>query len=141
MLAKHDPRFEIRVDWHEIKDGVMLDLIRQKFSDKHPELRDRLIATYPRRLSEGNKWGDRYWGVDLRTGIGEDRLGKILMRVRDEIMAPLCVSSPKDGSVHSCSALDCPVHGERNRTVPGFGPLPEEVEGVRLLKRKEGDPQ
>jgi hypothetical protein len=69
------------------------------------------------------------------------KLGKILMRVRDEIMAPLCVSSPKDGSVHSCSALDCPVHGERNRTVPGFGPLPEEVEGVRLLKRKEGDPQ
>lgn len=34
-------------------------------------------------LEEGNTWGDTIWGtVD---GVGENRLGKILMRVRDEL--------------------------------------------------------
>ncbi len=36
-------------------------------------------------LQEGNRWGDTFWGVDLRTGKGENKLGKILMRVRKEL--------------------------------------------------------
>jgi hypothetical protein len=36
-------------------------------------------------LVEGNRWGDQFWGVDLRTGLGENHLGKILMKVRDEL--------------------------------------------------------
>lgn len=34
-------------------------------------------------LIEGNTWGDRIWGVC--DGVGENRLGKILMRVRAEM--------------------------------------------------------
>lgn len=34
----------------------------------------------------GNTWGDTRWGVDLRNGRGEDRLGRILMKVRAEMM-------------------------------------------------------
>ncbi len=31
-------------------------------------------------------WGDTYWGMDERTGDGKNRLGRILMRVREEIV-------------------------------------------------------
>ena len=36
-------------------------------------------------LSEMNAWGDRFWGTDIH-GNGENNLGKILMKTRDEII-------------------------------------------------------
>lgn len=74
----------IREDWEEIKDGVMLALVRNKFN-KSKHLADMLLMTGEAELQEGNNWGDTYWGVDLRTGVGQNKLGKILMKVRDEI--------------------------------------------------------
>ncbi len=41
-----------------------------------------LLATDDAVLQEGNRWGDRFWGVDLATGIGENQLGQVLMRKR-----------------------------------------------------------
>jgi ribA/ribD-fused uncharacterized protein len=76
-------KIELRSDWNEIKDKVMEYLIRIKFRNK--ELRRRLLATGEQLLIEGNYWNDRYWGVDLKSGIGENRLGKILMKVRKDI--------------------------------------------------------
>jgi predicted NAD-dependent protein-ADP-ribosyltransferase YbiA (DUF1768 family) len=35
-------------------------------------------------IVEWNNWGDRYWGVDVRDKKGENHLGKILMKIRDE---------------------------------------------------------
>lgn len=73
-----------REDWDEIKDGLMEVLVTDKFR-KSPILRRRLLATGDAHLEEGNDWGDDYWGtVD---GEGENKLGEILMRVRDEIRA------------------------------------------------------
>lgn len=54
-----------------------------KFS-QNPELMELLIATDNALLVEGNKWNDRYWGVDVRTGVGRNHLGKILMKIRSE---------------------------------------------------------
>lgn len=42
-----------------------------------------LLDTGNKTLKEGNYWKDLYWGVDLRTGEGENHLGKILMQLRD----------------------------------------------------------
>ena len=67
-----------------IKDDIMHDLVYEKFR-MNSGLMDRLIATGDAELIEGNNWGDTYWGVDLRTGKGENHLGKILMKVRDEL--------------------------------------------------------
>lgn len=79
-LGRHVP---LRPDWEEVKVPFMLDLNRQKFA--HPELREALLATGTRRLVEGNTWRDTFWGVDLRTGKGQNKLGLILMLVRQEI--------------------------------------------------------
>lgn len=75
---------KLRPDWEEIKDELMLTLVRLKFSS-YESLRDKLIATGDQELVEGNTWGDTYWGVS--SGKGENKLGKILMQVREELRA------------------------------------------------------
>ena len=71
----------IRNDWEDVKDSVMLDLLRQKFHIPH--LRAMLLNTEEQHLIEGNWWGDTYWGVCR--GNGRNRLGELLMKVRDEL--------------------------------------------------------
>ena len=71
-----------RPDWDEIKYQVMLDLCTYKFT-MHSDLREALLSTYPKYISEENHWHDTYWGVC--NGIGENMLGKTLMRIREEL--------------------------------------------------------
>lgn len=78
-LGRHVP---LRDDWEEIKDDVMYEICKAKFS-QNLDLARKLISTGDAELIEGNTWGDRVWGVC--GGIGENRLGKILMRVRSEM--------------------------------------------------------
>lgn len=80
-------RVRLREDWEEIKLSVMRELLRDKFSDQ--ELKEALIATYPRRLIEGNTWGDRFWGAEGFGGHwhGENHLGHLLMELREELVA------------------------------------------------------
>ena len=72
---------EMRPDWEEVKVGVMLDLLRQKFAPG-TALGQQLDATGDRELVEGNWWGDTFWGVCR--GVGQNQLGKLLMQVRAE---------------------------------------------------------
>lgn len=44
-----------------------------------------MIATGGEDLVEGNRWNDKFWGVCLKTGRGENWLGKLLMQVRAEL--------------------------------------------------------
>ena len=52
---------------------------------RQPDLRERLLATGDAALVEENVWRDRYWGV--HRGHGLNRLGVLLMQVREEILA------------------------------------------------------
>jgi len=78
-------KIEIRSDWNEIKVSVMEKLFREKFSKKNPGLVELLLETGDEELQEGNYWNDTFWGVDLKTGIGENNLGKLLMKIRNDI--------------------------------------------------------
>jgi ribA/ribD-fused uncharacterized protein len=73
----------VRADWLEVRSQVMEDLVRQKFSN--PALATRLLGTGEVVLEEGNTWSDKFWGVDARTGEGENHLGLILLRVRNDL--------------------------------------------------------
>lgn len=77
-------RVHLREDWEEVKSEVMYDVCFRKFTQSH-ELMEALLTTGDAELIEGNTWGDKVWGVC--DGYGENRLGKILMRIRDELMA------------------------------------------------------
>jgi len=76
---------DIREDWDDIKEDVMLYALRYKFSTLNPQLRQKLINTGDSYLQEGNWWNDKYWGVCLKTCEGLNRLGCLLMDVRGEI--------------------------------------------------------
>lgn len=76
----------IRSDWEDIKLQVMYDIVKDKF-ERHHMLAHELIETGNDFLVEGNWWNDRYWGVCR--GVGENHLGKILMRVRGELWQAL----------------------------------------------------
>ncbi|BAV80882.1 GTP cyclohydrolase II [Vibrio phage RYC] len=75
-----------REDLDEIKEDIMLYILRYKFSKDNPKLRQKLIDTEGIELVEYNSWGDTYWGVCLKTGKGLNRLGNLLMQVREEIL-------------------------------------------------------
>lgn len=71
---------DIRSDWGEIKIDIMEEILVCKFSqNKH--LREKLVATSPCTLIEGNWWGDTFWG--MCKGVGKNHLGKLLMKIRD----------------------------------------------------------
>lgn len=69
----------LRPDWNQCRDTIMWELVLQKFTE-HRDLRTKLLATGEAKLIEGNRWNDTYWGVCR--GVGENRLGQILMHVR-----------------------------------------------------------
>ena len=72
----------LRYDWEKIKDKVMEDCVRDKFT-RNEDLKKKLIDTGKKELIEGNTWNDQYWGVCR--GRGKNMLGKILMKVREEL--------------------------------------------------------
>ncbi len=77
-------RTAIRPDWDAVKDDVMYRAVRRKF-EQHPELMTMLLATGDEELIETAPT-DYYWGVG-REGTGQNRLGGILERVREELRA------------------------------------------------------
>ena len=69
--------------WTERRIPIMESIVRLKFL-QHPDLADRLIATGSRKLINGGK-KDPFWGFNLITWEGENRLGRILMKLREEL--------------------------------------------------------
>jgi hypothetical protein len=78
-------QIKLRSDWDEVKDEIMEKGVRAKFEQNH-ELKRLLIQTAPDILEEGNTWHDTEWGVDYYTRKGQNKLGKILMKLRDEFL-------------------------------------------------------
>lgn len=73
-------KVKLRDDWEEVKLDIMTEVVSQKFL-QHPHLIEMLLQTGDEELIEGNRWGDRFWGVCK--GKGKNNLGKILMKIRD----------------------------------------------------------
>lgn len=71
-----------RADWQQKKEEIMLDALRAKFS-QHPELKTLLLSTDDALLVE-HTTNDSHW-ADGGDGSGKNRLGVLLMRLRDEI--------------------------------------------------------
>jgi len=68
-------------DFEERKLKYMEKCLREKFKD--PRLARLLLNTGSQNLIEGNTWGDRFWGVCH--GKGENHLGRLLMKIREEL--------------------------------------------------------
>jgi N-glycosidase YbiA len=77
--------FPLRQDWEAVKDDVMRRALRAKFTS-HAVLKRLLLDTGDRQLIE-NAPTDYYWGCG-RTGTGKNRLGVLLMELREELRRP-----------------------------------------------------
>ena len=75
-------KIKLRSDWEDVKVDLMQKIVFAKFT-QHPNLTIELLNTKDEELVEGNDWGDKIWGQV--NGEGQNLLGKILMKVRDEI--------------------------------------------------------
>lgn len=78
----------LRPDWEEVKNQIMWNGLAIKFTT-HDELRQKLCATYPNDLLEGNSWHDNFWGICFCARCpwqGRNRLGKLLVAVREELL-------------------------------------------------------
>ena len=84
-MGKKEPN--LPANWREISYDIMLEIIRAKFSV--PEMAEKLLSTGDAELVEGNNHHDNLWGkcgcprCEVKTG--ENRLGRILMQVREEL--------------------------------------------------------
>ena len=82
LADKH--KAAIRPDWDAVKDEVMYRAVRRKF-ELHAELRELLLATGEEDIVEAAPT-DYYWGVGS-DGTGQNKLGKIIERIRAELRA------------------------------------------------------
>lgn len=86
--AKREGRkLKMRSDWEFIKEDIMLKALREKF--KQPNHKQSLLATKDEEIVEWNTWHDNIWGdctcQKCRYKMGQNRLGKLLMKLREEI--------------------------------------------------------
>lgn len=70
-------------DWSDKKLAVMEHILRIKFQ-KGTQWAEKL-SLYEGEIIEWNNWRDVYWGRCIFTNEGENHLGKILMKIREEI--------------------------------------------------------
>lgn len=79
-----DRKRPLRRDWEAVKETVMMEALRAKFT-QHEDLREILLGTGDAKLVEHTA-NDSYWG-DGGDGSGKNRLGILLMRLRNELRA------------------------------------------------------
>jgi hypothetical protein len=72
----------MRRDWDKVRNAVMLDALRAKFS-QHRDLADILLETCKAMLIEAAPH-DYYWGEGADRS-GKNMLGLLLMQVRAEL--------------------------------------------------------
>jgi len=78
-----DRKQKLRHDWDSVKDIVMLEALRAKFT-QHEDLKEQLLQTGNVRLVEHTE-NDSYW-ADGGDGHGKNRLGELLMQLRRELI-------------------------------------------------------
>jgi len=80
--AGQDRSLAPRTDWDEVKEDVMRTGIRAKF-EQNRRIREKLIETGDEELVHQSN-SDLFWGRTPE-GIGDNRLGNILMEVRKSL--------------------------------------------------------
>lgn len=77
-----DRKRPLRKDWEAVRDQVMREAVRAKFT-QHEKLRELLLSTGDAEIIE-HTTNDNYW-ADGGDGTGKNMLGIILMEIRGEL--------------------------------------------------------
>lgn len=87
-IAREHPE-ALRGDWNEIRNAVVEKAMRTKFNS-HPELSEKLCATGEAEIIEASAMS-HHWGAGA-DGLGKNILGRILMKIRQDLRESLKVS-------------------------------------------------
>jgi len=90
-IARERPE-ALRQDWHIVRDNVMEKAVRTKFAS-HPSLGDKLCATGDAEIIEASPMS-HHWGAGA-DGTGKNMLGRILMKIRDDLHKSLRLAGGK----------------------------------------------
>lgn len=74
--------YKMRDDWEEVKENVMYEGLKAKFKNEY--LKNLLLTTKDKILIENSPY-DKFWGIGS-DGTGKNILGKMLMKLREEIV-------------------------------------------------------
>jgi len=70
--------------WSEEMSLIVMEIgLKYKFGPE-TSWHKKLMDTGDDEIVEYNNWGDVFFGVDVKTGKGQNHLGKILMKLRNE---------------------------------------------------------
>lgn len=103
LAKKYGRLVRARRDWDNVKLSIMEEIVRAKF-EQNEDIASLLIETDNAEIIEGNYWGDRFWGVC--NGTGQNHLGKILMKIRDELEKPLTIEELDTDLCEYCPRTD-----------------------------------
>jgi len=78
-LKKISRDIDLVKDWNVERLRAMRIAVFLKFS-QNKDLKKKLSKE--KKIVEWNSWGDKFWGKDIRTGVGENNLGKILKEAK-----------------------------------------------------------
>lgn len=84
LKIAHEYKDQYVPNWDSVKVGVMTDICREKLR-QHPYIMKKLLQTDGRTIIE-DSWRDDFWGWGPNKN-GQNHLGKIWMKLRDEINA------------------------------------------------------
>lgn len=70
-------------EWEEAQLDIMESILTAKF-EQNPTLMKMLEETGNRILINGNNKQETFWGIDLYSWMGENHLGKIIMKIREK---------------------------------------------------------
>ena len=90
-------KIQVRPNWDSIKVFIMVRGVYLKFSNPmNDSILQKLFETGYRELVEKNWWHDAYWGQF--EGEGLNKLGRILMGVREYLANPVNNNYTEDGA-------------------------------------------
>lgn len=87
---KEGTKVKLRLDWEQIKDKIMYNIIKAKFI-QNKDLQIKLLETNDKKLLDINDYHDNYWSKCtcercIRTTTNNtNNLGEILMQIRNEL--------------------------------------------------------
>lgn len=82
-VKKAGKKVELIEDWDNKKFDVMKKIQQIKYNQE--PFKSLLLKTKDKHIQEGNYWNDLEWGFCLKTFKGNNRLGEIIMEVRDTL--------------------------------------------------------
>lgn len=80
-------KVKMRPQWEQVKERFMYKALEAKY--QIPDFKASLLSTGDEEIVEYNKWHDNEWGsclcVKCRHKVGKNKLGKLLMKLREKL--------------------------------------------------------